>query len=440
MATQIKMPRQGQSVESCILSKLYVEKGDEVREGDLLFSYETDKAAFEYEAEEDGILLEWLFNEGDEVPVLETVCLIGAEGERPVAAGSKDSQSTAPETAAQPRGDQYPVSPEISAPANSSSPGSGRSANAGPKADPVPGHGTAISPRARKMAEERGIDISKINGSGPGGRIIVRDLEGVETGPATGQQQSEPATGYPNAGQHPGPATGQQDYHDEPLSNIRKIIARSMQQSLQNSAQLTHHMGADARRLLAARDKIKAGKEEKDYVNITINDLVCSALMKALARHPRVNSQLHGDTLRLFSHVNLGLAVDTERGLMVPVIEKADRLSIAEFSKKVADLAAKCRRGAVDPDLLKPEKGSFTVSNLGAYGVEMFTPVINLPQTAILGVNAIVPRPADMGGGTYDFVPYIGLSLTYDHRALDGGEATRFLKELAEEIENIDIN
>ena len=213
-----------------------------------------------------------------------------------------------------------------------------------------------------------------------------------------------------------------------------------MQQSLQNSAQLTHHMGADARRLLAARDKIKAGKEEKDYVNITINDLVCSALMKALARHPRVNSQLHGDTLRLFSHVNLGLAVDTERGLMVPVIEKADRLSIAEFSKKVADLAAKCRRGAVDPDLLKPEKGSFTVSNLGAYGVEMFTPVINLPQTAILGVNAIVPRPADMGGGTYDFVPYIGLSLTYDHRALDGGEATRFLKELAEEIENIDIN
>jgi len=431
MATQIKMPRQGQSVESCILSKLYVEQGEEVKEGDLLFSYETDKAAFEYEAEGDGILLEWLFAEGDEVPVLETVCIIGAEGEEPVAPRSKDSQSTSPGAAAQQEGDQYQDSPGSSAPANSSlsgsslsayagmaaDPGSGRSANEVQAADPGSRHGMAISPRAKKMVEERGIDTNKIKGSGPGGRIIVRDLEGLEI-----------------------PATGQQDYHDETLSHIRKIIARSMQQSLQNSAQLTHHMGADARRLLAARDKIKERKDEKDYVNITINDLVCSALMKALARHPRVNSQLHGDTLRLFRHVNLGLAVDTERGLMVPVIEKADELGIAGFAKRAADLAAQCRRGAVDPDLLKPEKGSFTVSNLGAYGVEMFTPVINLPQTAILGVNAIVPRPADKGGGAYGFVPYIGLSLTYDHRALDGGEATRFLKELAEEIENIDIN
>jgi pyruvate dehydrogenase E2 component (dihydrolipoamide acetyltransferase) len=294
------------------------------------------------------------------------------------------------------------------------------------------------------MAVERGIDISKIKGSGPGGRIIVRDLEGAVEGPATGRGPTEPES-ESSTGRAAGPqagetAAGQQDYHDEALSNIRKIIARSMHQSLQNSAQLTHHMGADARQLLAIREKIKERKGEKDYVNITINDLVCFALIKALARHPRVNSHLYGDTLRLFRHVNLGLAVDTERGLMVPVIDEADRFSIAEFSKRAADLAIQCRKGAVDPDILKPERGSFTISNLGSYGVEMFTPVINLPQTAILGVNAIVPRPANMGGGAYAFVPYIGLSLTYDHRALDGGEATRFLKELAEKIENIDIN
>ncbi|MGM0667979.1 MAG: dihydrolipoamide acetyltransferase family protein [Bacteroidota bacterium] len=401
MATQIKMPRQGQSVESCILSKLYVEKGDEVREGDLLFAYETDKAAFEYEAEEDGILLEWLFAEGDEVPVLETVCVVGKEGEK------ADVRSEKPEQIH--TGDDYEK-------------------------------GSKISPRARKMAEERSIDISKLEGSGPGGRIIVRDLEGALAGSAAGQQEPESFTGRAAGPQADEPATGPQDYHDEALSNIRKIIARSMHQSLHNSAQLTHHMGADARRLLAIREKIKAREGKKDYVNITINDLVCYALIKALARHPRVNSHLHGDTLRLFRHVSLGLAVDTERGLMVPVIEKADILSLEEFSTRAADLAAQCRKGAVDPDILKPEKGSFTISNLGSYGVEMFTPVINLPQTAILGVNAIVPRPADMGGGAYGFVPYIGLSLTYDHRALDGGEATRFLKELAEEIENIDIN
>ncbi len=436
MATHIKMPRQGQSVESCILSKLYVEKGDEVREGDLLFAYETDKASFEYEAEEDGILLEWLFNEGDEVPVLETVCVVGKEGEKAYARSEKPGQMNMKSNAdtlssARHADTGFPPSPGLRG-AEPTRPGDDYE------------KGSKISPRASKMAVERGIDISKIKGSGPGGRIIVRDLEGAVEGPATGRGPTEPesesSTGRAAGPQAGEPAAGQQDYHDEALSNIRRIIARSMHQSLQNSAQLTHHMGADARQLLAIREKIKERKGEKDYVNITINDLVCFALIKALARHPRVNSHLYGDTLRLFRHVNLGLAVDTERGLMVPVIEEADKFSIAEFSKKAADLAVQCRKGAVDPDILKPERGSFTISNLGSYGVEMFTPVINLPQTAILGVNAIVPRPADMGGGAYAFVPYIGLSLTYDHRALDGGEATRFLKELAEEIENIDIN
>ena len=404
MATQIKMPRQGQSVESCIISKLYVEEGSEVREGDLLFSYETDKASFEYESEKDGILLKWLFSEGDEVPVLETVCIIGSEGEKADGRGEKPNQMNVQKN-----------EDDVSSAEHS---GTGLEIRTGKDAR----RGSGISPRARKMAEAKGIDISKIKGSGPVGRIIVRDLEGAEA--------ADPATGR---------ATGMEDCRDEPLTNIRKIIARSMHQSLQNSAQLTHHMGADARKLLATREMIKEGKGEERYVDITINDLVCFALMKALAAHPRVNSQLHGETIRLFKHVNLGIAVDTERGLMVPVIEKADTLSIEEFSKRAADLAGQCRRGAVDPDILKPDKGSFTVSNLGNYGVEMFTPVINLPQTAILGVNTIVPRPAGLGGGVYGFVPYIGLSLTYDHRALDGGEATRFLKRLAEEIENIDI-
>lgn len=214
-----------------------------------------------------------------------------------------------------------------------------------------------------------------------------------------------------------------------------------MHSSLQNSAQLTHHLGADARRILDLRKKAKSALEDGALtVNITLNDMVCFAVIKALKKFPNVNSHFLGESVRYFNKVHLGLAVDTERGLMVPVVRNADDLSITGLAAQLKEIAAACRNGSVNPDILAPEAGSFTVSNLGNYGVEMFTPVINLPQSAILGVNTIVPRPKDLGDGVYAFVPYIGLSLTYDHRSLDGGEATRFLKQIAIEIETMDIN
>lgn len=221
---------------------------------------------------------------------------------------------------------------------------------------------------------------------------------------------------------------------------MRKIIAKAMHSSLQNSAQLTHHLSADARRIMELRKAAKRAAEEgRLAVNITLNDLVCFAVIKALQQFPNVNSHFLGDSMRLFNRVHLGLAVDTERGLMVPAVRGADSLSIVELAVRLKEVATACKRGSIDPDLLSSEAASFTVSNLGNYGVELFTPVINLPQSAILGVNTIVPRPKDIGGGVYAFVPHIGLSLTYDHRALDGGEATRFLKQIAIEIENLSI-
>ena len=212
-----------------------------------------------------------------------------------------------------------------------------------------------------------------------------------------------------------------------------------MHQSLQNSAQLTHHMSADARQIMALRKAFKKKLETGEVSqNITINDLVCYAVIKALKKYPQVNTHFIGDSMRWFKKVHLGLAVDTERGLMVPAVKNADDLSIAGLSSQLSTVAGQCRKGNVDPELLKPEAASFTVSNLGNYGVEMFTPVINLPQTAILGVCTIVPRPKDLGDGVYGFVPMMGLSLTYDHQALDGGEATLFLKEIRiDQIENI---
>ena len=230
------------------------------------------------------------------------------------------------------------------------------------------------------------------------------------------------------------------DFEVVKMSNMRKLIARSMYNSLQNSAQLTHMLGADARKIQALRKKAKKALEEgKIDANITINDFVCYAVIKALKKFPNLNSHCLGDAMRIFSKVNLGIAVDTERGLMVPSVPGADALGIVELSKALKKVAYDSKKGSINPDLLSPEAASFTVSNLGGFGVEWFTPIINVPQSAILGVGTIVPRPKDLGGGAFDFVPYLGLSLTYDHRAIDGGEATRFLKQVASEIENLEV-
>lgn len=424
MAVAVIMPRQGQSVETCILGQWYKSTGDPVKTGDILFSYETDKAAFDEEAKADGILLVRFFEEGDEVPVLADVAVIGVSGEDiSEFAGTIEA---AGET----------VSHSSAEPAVITS------------METVVKEGVAsrirISPLARKMASGLGVDYAQIQGTGPMGRIISRDVEAwmatshtAKPSAASPHAEAVPVAATPAPKESPVLSSGE-DFQVKPLSNMRKLIARAMHQSLQNSAQLTHHLSADARALLAARKKFKKEYEAGIVAdNVTVNDLVCFAVIRALKKFPQVNTHLLGDQLKFFRKVNLGLAVDTDRGLMVPALRNADDLSVTGLSSQLRTLAEGCRKGNINPDLLSPEAASFTVSNLGNYGVEMFTPVINLPQTAILGVCTITPRPKDLGDGVYAFVPVIGLSLTYDHRALDGGEATRFLAEIAREIENI---
>ncbi len=433
MATTVIMPRQGQSVESCIMGSWYKEVGEPVRAGELLFSYETDKASFEEEAKAEGILLARYFEAGEEVPVLAAVAVIGAKGEEPPATGegaekADDSGEEEPAKVV-----EFPVMPEPSA--------AGR---------------IHISPLARNMALKMGLDIAALQGSGPHGRIIARDVEeaaaaGTGSVEAVAQAVPEavPAAAAPVSpgDRQPAPSGGPETallpgsgYADKPLTHIRKLIASAMHQSLQNSAQLTHHLGADARKLLAARRQFKKDFESGVLAdNVTLNDLLCYAVIRALKKYPSVNAHFLGDRLRQFSKVHLGLAVDTDRGLMVPALRDADDLSVTGLSARLRRIAGECRKGSINPDLLQPEAASFTVSNLGNYGVEMFTPVINLPQTAILGVCAIVPRPVEVGEGVYAIVPVVGLSLTYDHRALDGGEATRFLAEVRSQIENLTV-
>ncbi|HSL86445.1 MAG TPA: 2-oxo acid dehydrogenase subunit E2, partial [Bacteroidales bacterium] len=230
------------------------------------------------------------------------------------------------------------------------------------------------------------------------------------------------------------------EYNEQPLSNIRKLIAGAMLSSLQNSAQLTHHMSADARKLLEARRWIKANMAGKNHnQDITLNDMICWCVIKALKKFPDANAHFLGDRIRTFNNVHLGIAVDTPRGLMVPALRNADDRSLQELSEGLWTLANACRKGSIDPELISSSAASFTVSNLGSYGVEMFTPVINLPQTAILGVCAITHRPADTGNNVFGFVPFLGLSLTYDHRAIDGGPASLFLKEIRQQIEMFEV-
>jgi pyruvate dehydrogenase E2 component (dihydrolipoamide acetyltransferase) len=166
--------------------------------------------------------------------------------------------------------------------------------------------------------------------------------------------------------------------------------------------------------------------------------MVCWCAIRALEKFPEANSHFLGETIKTFHKVHLGLAVDTPRGLMVPAVKNADEMDLRQLSRELKSVAEACRKGNINPELIQSTSASFTVSNLGNYGVEMFTPVINLPQAGILGVCTIINRPADLGNNTFGFVPYIGLSLTYDHRAIDGGPATTFLKEIKEQIEKFE--
>ena len=451
MAVVVILPKQGQSVESCIITEIKKKKGDTVKKGEVLFAYETDKASFEEESPVDGVVLESFYNDGDEVAVLLDMMVIGQPGDdyagllqggAPVATESQEprtkSQDAEPGKVVETK---EPVNQSTNQPINL-----------------LNNQSTFISPRAKNLAAQEALNASELAGSGPSGRVIEKDvLAALENRPKLtplakkiaaeeGIQPQGAGSGLAGTAKStdlaaPVNAVYGVDYEDKKLSNMRKLIAKAMHSSLQNSAQLTHHLGADARNIQNLRKKAKIAFEAGTLsANLTINDFVCFAVVKALKKFPNANSHFLGESMRLFNKVHLGLAVDTERGLMVPAVRNADDLSIIGLSNQLKEVANACKKGAISPELLAAEAATFTVSNLGNYGVEIFTPVINLPQSAILGVNTIVPRPKDLGDGIYGFVPYIGLSLTYDHRSLDGGEATRFLKQIAIEIETLELD
>ncbi len=415
MANAVIMPKAGITVESCIIGTWEKKVGDAIKVGDILFTYETDKASFECESTAEGTLLEIFYNEGDEVPCLVNVCAVGNPGE--------DCSALRPDggAAAAPAAEEKPAEAkkeEAAAPA----PAAATTAVAG-------GDKAAVSPRARKLAERAGVDASLATPTGPNGRIIERDVRTLMENPVVASVKEEAAAPAP-AAQAVAPEA---EYTDVKFSGIRRAISKSMHTSLSMMAQLTHTNSFDATAILNYRKTLKAA--EGEYAGITIGDIVLYAVSRTLLNHPDLNAHMLDDNnIRLFKHVNLGVAVDTPRGLMVPTIFHADEKSLLEISKEVKELAAQCREGNINPDKLSG--GTFTVSNLGNLGVESFTPVINPPQTGILGVCCTTDRVRKGADGSIQIYPAMTLSLTYDHRAVDGSPAARFQKELAKNLEN----
>ena len=440
------MPNVGISVESCILTEWHKKKGDAVKKGDVLFTYETDKSTLEEESPVDGIMLEQFFKEDDDIPTMTNVCVIGQEGESTAEFAPKLDNQEAPAEAA-PAAPAAEEAPVAAAPA-AAVPTAAAPAQAG--------EFIKISPRARVLAEKTGIDPHFAAPTGPNGRIIERDVRTlIENGPtatyaAAGEFAGAAGTGLggkfsvANIGAAPAApaATAAADlpeYVDEKMPNIRKVIAKQMVASLSTAAQLTHTTSFDATEIMAFRKKVKENGEKLGLANITLNDIILFAVSRVLAKpeHKALNAHLlNGDTMRYFNGVHLGVAVDTDRGLVVPTIKNAQNMSLNEISAKAKELAATCKNGGATPDMLSG--ASFTVSNVGSYGIESFTPVINTPQTGILGVDTVTTRIREVNGEIKTY-PAMGLSLTYDHRALDGSPASRFLVDLRNALENFSL-
>ena len=431
------MPRQGQSVESCIITAWNKKVGDTVEKGDILFSYETDKSSFDEPAPESGVLLAIFREEGDDVPCLENVCVIGQAGE--------DVSAFAPTAEAAPAPAEEAKAETVAAPTVE--------VKAEATAEAANG---AISPRAKALAAKTGADLLKATPTGPNGRIIERDVQslldrGLTVSAAAAAGYTTPVEGSGingkvvlgdlNAPAAPAAAVAEAaapvaEYVDEKLPNIRKVIAKSMHASLSNMAQLTLNTSFDATKIMEFRASLKNGAEKLGLPNITLNDMVLYAVSRVLLNHRSLNAHYLDDTMRFFNTVNIGIAVDTDRGLLVPTVFGAEKLTLAELSKSAKKVITEAQAGTVSPDKLKG--GTFTVTNLGSLGIESFTPVINPPQTGILGVDTITRRIKEANGEDVTY-PAMGLSLTFDHRALDGAPAAKFLKELCAALENFDL-
>jgi pyruvate dehydrogenase E2 component (dihydrolipoamide acetyltransferase) len=441
MATPVILPKQGNTVESCILQKWHKQPGDTVAEGEVLCEAETDKAVIEIPAPCAGTLLAVFFAAADEVPVMTTIAALGLPGED--ASALRPARGPTPTPAA-----DAPAAEAVPVPAATpTGPAGGGAATAG------------SSPRARALARKLGVVLAGVAGTGPGGCVIERDvraaprLSPVALAEAQRTGKTAPAAGGTGPGglvlaadlvhmrqaqaaiADAGPTIRAAGEHEIiPVKSLRKIVGERMMASLHGTAQLTINSTFRATALQEYRAEVKALVAAGKSPDITLGDMIVYAVARVLPEFPAANAHFLGDQIIRYREVHLGVAVDTPRGLMVPVIASAQAKTLAAIAETFKPLAAACQKGTIEPDRLKG--GTFTITNLGALGIDHFTPVLNAPEVAILGVGGIHLRPYPGTAGGVAFLPAITLSLTVDHQALDGAPAARFLKRLGEALEN----
>jgi pyruvate dehydrogenase E2 component (dihydrolipoamide acetyltransferase) len=386
MATEIVLPQWSMGMADGTIVRWLKQEGDEVRQGEPLVEVEAAKVTSEVEAEVSGVLARILVAEGETVPVRTPLCVIGAADEvRARAAAATKPVDAATDTAT-------PLPPAAAS-------------------QPT----VQVIPAARKMAKEHGIDLSQVRGSGPGGRITVEDVQRVITATSRSAPSVPPASS----------TTGQVI----PLTGMRGTIARRMQQSLQTSAQVTLVTEVDVSALVQLREELK------QQFALTYTDLIVKAVALALKEHPRLNAWIEGEHVQLEQAIHIGVAVALDEGLIVPVVRNADRKSLQEIAQETRLLAQRAREGSLTREEITGS--TFSVSNLGMYGIDAFTPIINPPEVAILGIgrmNEKFMRVSQEG----EWRQVMTLSLTFDHGAVDGAPAAAFLQSVGKHLEHPD--
>ena len=386
---KIILPKQGLQMTEGVITQWLKQEGDEVQEGEPLFEMETDKLSIVIDSTATGTVLKLLYEEGDMVPVTETIAYVGPAGTDLEAALAGASAPAA-------AGEEAPV--------------------------PVGNGRIFATPRAKMVAEEKGIDISTVPGTGPDGLIIERDVLAAK--PA-----AKPAAQAAPAAKSAEPAVASEMETVIPLKGMRKIIAERMHQSLHDLAQANHRMEVDMSECVRMREQLKALG-----VKVSYNDMVIRCVAKALTEFPMMNSSMTDTAIIQKHYVNVGMAVATDTGLLVPVIKGADKLSLTQISEAAKDLGKRTKEGGLNPDELTG--GTFTVTNLGMFGVDSFTAVINAPEAGILAVGQMKKRPVVLPDDSIVVRPMMWLSLTYDHRIVDGAPAAQFLGRIKILLEN----
>jgi pyruvate dehydrogenase E2 component (dihydrolipoamide acetyltransferase) len=445
MAVEVILPMLGETMDEATIVKWLVGVGQPVKKGEPIYQVETDKAILEVDSPADGVLSQVLYDAGSKVPVLTVVGMIAAPGEAQAAQAAAltteepalpgpASDSTAGERLSVPAaGDRRPfASPRARRVAaergvdltlvSGSGPGGRiveRDVQAYLAAQEGGARRIAVTPAARKMAAEAGVEMSALTGTGPGGRITKADIEAASAGVA-----AEPAP--------PQPSPAMQVVKSIPVTGVRRIIAERMSVSAHTTARVTLTTDADATAFDQIRTTLKDKLSPQLGFAVSYTDILVAVAARALREYPYMNARLVGEEVQLLPEINIGVAVDTERGLLVPVIRGAAQKGIAELARSARALLERARAGKSLPDDLAG--GTFTITNLGMYEIDAFTPIINLPECAILGVGRLRQVPG-IHQGQICARTMVALSLTFDHRLVDGAPAARFLQRIKELVE-----